>query len=1037
MKSSPRPPRRFSRWQTTKRTFVLGGIGPKTSHPSTSQEPKSSATQIPESDNAPAELQTRPVEKAGSDSDRDSTLRSQGSAKPRHVRRLRLNSSNLGADRTTDLSKLEKNPSKAEAQSQSRGVANGIDSSQKGSAGSPPVNLPATSSSQGRPNRKPSAKPSTRTSPNSENHVDISEIPGSSELDRDTEAQSQSPRKKSIRKPSANSSTRTSPNSENQADLGEISSVPPPGDDTGTRNQSHGKQNNTEHKENIEDVAGADKQDSTRVSEGDDLSAHQNSSSRNSKSLRGTGRRGALKEVSDSNLSNSSHAAAKDSSLSVRTSLRDRSKMKSPADLMQMRQYPEKYLKSDKKSPNISVKINDTKKTSTAVTSSRLQKNVSGNKTLDSAGLSQSSRDRSVHSSRKRSSPPNAEKSLNESIVYKKLGSKVHGHEMSSIHSPAKTRTRKTQGATSPDIYPMNSTAKTDALKKQDKSSPEVSPIHAPAKTQTRQKQGEKSHSIFPMNSTAKTNALKKQDRNSPGISPIHSPNKTETHKKTRLKGPETSQLHSTVETKFRKIQNEKSSEISETHSKIEVRTRKNQAKNSPENFMQHSTVEADSLSQRSLSLGKKQDKVSSVLQKNSQANKDLSRKGNQSTRSKHSGENSKEFSSSSNESFGGRSLRNRSKLATPQSLQEKRQYPISFYPSKMRTEILNASVSAKSKSSKKNDQRQLPVSKSGGSWNTSKQVHRNTTERSHEQEIEEEEDVFVRSEKVSLRAKQNKYKSELNKKSVAKGNDLKNPKPAKNTSSKTKLSNQALPLSLRRPIDRRPGPRGHSRQPGQERESSLVAQGGEDNAWQMAPPSTSAIKPGRAHPNARKASDIDNTLHVPGSKVLRKRKLVDQLSQVQDEGKVPKKSASQEPGRKVMLWCGEGPTRSAADVTAYDVIFQTALDMETEMSESAEDRHSQKLVKNIFSGFKRNMKAMIYQELKLKELEKGVRERQRRCKKLWNDVAEKQAENLRLEQEIALREKDTDSGVQKISAWLRGFERLSQRVLADEEAST
>ena len=35
---------------------------------------------------------------------------------------------------------------------------------------------------------------------------------------------------------------------------------------------------------------------------------------------------------------------------------------------------------------------------------------------------------------------------------------------------------------------------------------------------------------------------------------------------------------------------------------------------------------------------------------------------------------------------------------------------------------------------------------------------------------------------------------------------------------------------------------------------------------------------------------------------------------------------------RKVLLWCEEGQSRSAADVTAYDVIFQAALDVEKEL---------------------------------------------------------------------------------------------------------
>ncbi|GFR90542.1 hypothetical protein ElyMa_002570400, partial [Elysia marginata] len=43
MKSSPRPPRRFSRWQTTKRTFVLGGIGPKPTQNTRNQEPRGSS----------------------------------------------------------------------------------------------------------------------------------------------------------------------------------------------------------------------------------------------------------------------------------------------------------------------------------------------------------------------------------------------------------------------------------------------------------------------------------------------------------------------------------------------------------------------------------------------------------------------------------------------------------------------------------------------------------------------------------------------------------------------------------------------------------------------------------------------------------------------------------------------------------------------------------------------------------------------------------------------------------------------------------
>ena len=570
-----------------------------------------------------AVLHTGPIDKASdNDFESDSLLNSQRPVKPKHVRRLRLNSSQLSADKIDGLSQTEENvAAKVQSQNQNPLATNGINISHEPTPSTSPHKSAAVSRSTGKLNRQFLSKSLARTSSNSEIHDELDEI--SSGHDRNMQAQTEL----SLR-------------------------------------QSNVKQNIKEHKENINEVISENKSDSSLVNQEADM-VDLNLGSRDSKSASCLAPRETLQEVviiSERNSINNSNASAEHDSLSARTSLRDRSKLKSSSDLMEMRQYPEKYLKSVKKSTNISSE-RDAKKNSGAATLKQdvKLKEISVNETSDSS-LIETNNQPLAHTSRKSSGLHNSNKILN------------------------------------------------------------------------------------------KTGTNCEQDHKSPEISQMHSTFQAQVHSQRRLSAGK------------------------------KVETDKSQQSNGVDS----------------------QNAISLFLENNSSINKDLASRKSQSRQSRLSAERSNECSHSSRESFGGRSLRNRSELPTPESLQEKRQYPLSFYSSKIRAEILNANVSSKSKSSKNTSQSQFPNharSKAGNSPNTSKRGLENKTDFSLEQANEKE---VMRKEKVSLRAKHQKDKMEPSNKVIGKGQAMKRAETSKNLSSKMKLLSSAQPISLPRQLDKR-----------------------------------------------------------------------------------------------------------------------------------------------------------------------------------------------------------------------------------------
>ncbi|GFR65638.1 hypothetical protein ElyMa_003664600 [Elysia marginata] len=908
----------------------------------------------------------RPKDETSDSFDRDGANDSQATSKPKHVRRLRLNSSHLlsAADKSDGLLKpVDKKLTAPEDQSQvlvNRENSNNL----VNSSGSSSQQCTSSSSSLAKYDKEKSTSVGK-----SHEEADIYQTPA---LDVDLQGQTKSPlMQRSV----------SSPAKENAGNF---------------------KQN-----ENVINSRKTTNSFALHSPETDKAGREVVSSDlRSSNSFRGSARRAALQEVLGTSSSNSSNLVALDNPLTAGARLRDRSKMKSPADLLEMRQYPEIYLGSAKKSSNSSFERSGVKSINgSAASPSKLRGKLSVKKGSSSSPI-QLTDHLTVQNSRKRSDikkpkfkqparPVGSSKiSVNRSSESMNSSNESINKSSKSINKSCEL-TDKRSRSINKNSKSINKSSElvnksTEVMHKRSESVNKNSKsINKSSEPTDKEAMNIKANSINNSSKSINKNS-KSIDKSSESVNKIS--------------------VQDRPDPKSLEVEPNSESRLPQRRKPKQVETDKSQELN------------RDNPQHRPQSKG--------------DAEKSPASKANQSLLSKDSSGMS---SDSSKENSGGRSLRNRREMATPESLQEKRQYPVSFYSSKTRENILNTSVSKRSKSLKQTNQPQSPGRiKREHYVKQNKGGLKNKSFPSPKQRNEHQDRGSLESSKKSFQRDTSGVDSKLSRK----GQKSTTRETSRRPSAKTQAYNlQAQVLSI--PQKLKKGSRllnisGERQAMLPPEDNHWLPEDGQcDDDWDIQPVSANSVKNARpwqtrvAHAKRRTGSTIDDTV-LTRNKVHRKRKLVEQLSQEEPEDDDQGRNQSGK-SRKILLWCPENQSRSASDVTAYDVIFQAAVDVERDLSQSAEDLHSKKLVKQVFTGFKNNMKSMIAQNMQLKMLEKEVRERKRKCKILWKDVAEKRAESARLKQEIAKLETNKNNDVQRISNWMRDFTRLSQMVLDDK----
>ncbi|GFN78222.1 hypothetical protein PoB_000472800 [Plakobranchus ocellatus] len=947
MKPSPRPPRRFSRWQTTKRTFVLGGVV-SNSLPThgMDQDPKQPNKEADTDITKDQPLSSIPAFDQASDSfNIDLRQSSQRSPKPKHVRKLKLDSSRLAAAEKAnkslskpDVNKTSFPPSKLVGVKHRADLRNGTLHLEDKDVQYIALEGENMNSYEGSAIERPLEKNSK-----SDDNLTVTDVSDNSKSAVTMHVQTRSsPRKSSVSKSKRNGQIKSK--MKNDCSKGaehDLKSHPcSPGTD---------KENNDEE---AESWSGHSHRESKIVSVAQTKDTLDPVLSVSSQSL--------------DDASDTTSSISGDKSVTRQTSLRDRSRLMSSADMMEIWQYPEKFLTSAKKSIGQSLEKRD-----------KMEENLQDTNTRKFA-LSDSTSTQKNASARSKVLKPNP-KCMDD-----------QQHEVSESFNKRSTvqELKSHSNVTNEAPIILN---KSDILSK-NMDTDYASPRIQDSAEYACQNQFEKYISVSENNKSPlnfKTKAIAESFRH---------------YNKKHI-----------ASSKYQNIKNHMaSSKKTFTMDVQDIGKRKNPP------F---------------------QGEPSLLLQKESIVNTE-----NTSLQGKLSATESDEFPSSERNSLVGLSLRDRSLLASPESVQKKRQYPISFYSSKKREDILNASALAKTKGMPKS---KVLTRTDDSDLSNSKETQIELPEVSSKNKAKS---LTLQNKDAPSKESSHLYSPEsLNKqpsvskffpsKTTSKNHEssYSNPKKcflSKQASSKEQ-PNKALSLP-RRPTTK---PRVHNNFGGKEDlaafDSADRQQQEQQEPWDIVTASESQVKTVGARnkqkptePKSRTGSAIDETVLVR-NKVPRKRKLVDQLYQTETSEK-GKKTLQHGKSQQVLLWCEEEQTRPTSDVTAYDVIFQAVLDLEKELSETSEDRAAERLIKKVFSGFKRNIKWTIAQELSLRELEKNVRERKKRCKKLASDIATKHAESISLQKEIEYLESEKDGDLRKISDWMRSF---SQLMLAGQDS--
>ena len=573
---------------------------------------------------------------SGFESKHTSTQSPQRSTKPKHVRKLRLDSSNLAGDTGKQTNpwrgEIEK-PDEADVQSEGPVV-------EADTADHPPVLTQIS-----------------LAAPGSSTHAHKG--------DRDQSEQMSSLRLNG-KLPDRNSSKSDSMKGLSDASLSSEKSSKPRGQ---TRSSLRRRNQNAErHKENESVVNGSSESasvpivslniskvdvDALATSMGVNTNKVDNSRDsskasivqgklgvRKSASIQGAESRDTLREVSGITLNvsaNTDITGGPDGSLTGRTSLRDRSKMKSPAEMMQMRNYPERFLTgSQRKSINTSLEKKNKRKTKVGGKASSISEESSLSRSEKSSGSQM------VQAS---------SKSSTSGIQVGELSSKGSNASLKQTQAAGKTsanRTRKAKVSPQPLDISEQSLNKTSLKGNLGNESQKIS--------------GGSNSSLKQTQAAGKTSGNRTRNAK---VSPQPLEISDQSLKKTSLKSKLSLEKQKISEVKRQSVK-EKQLSLGEKSEQDGTGRQQHPDHVSPS----HSPgliVERDKSVEAGLASKESQEMPSKLTERGNEISSDSSK---------------------------NRSLRDRKQLRLPES----RQYPIHFYSSKTRESILNTRASAKSK---------------------------------------------------------------------------------------------------------------------------------------------------------------------------------------------------------------------------------------------------------------------------------------------------------------------------------------------------